>query len=457
MASAKKSKTVGILSSEMKTEENSKVILTITVTPERLREGLAFAYNRSKQYFNIPGFRKGKAPRKMIEQMYGREVFYEDAFNYILPDIYEEALDKYEIEPVYKPEIDMGDIDEKTGVTFIATVFVRPEVEIDEYYGLTYHKGDAEATEEDIQQALRAEQEKNSRQISVSRPAETGDVVTINFKGFMDGSDEPFEGGSGEDHELTLGSGQFIPGFEEQVVGHVPGDDFNVTVTFPENYHHADYSGKDAVFEVEVLDVKANELPEINDEFAEDVSEFDTLAEFRQDLASRIKESKEVNLENEKRDMIMKQLIALAKLEVPEAMYLGRVEDMFNEFARGIEMRGMDMENYMRFTQTSEATLKMAWRKQAEDDINGTLALSAVAKKEAFEVTEEEFKKLACEVMGKEEGDEQILTIIQDMHPSRRKELERSILCQKALDFVMEKATAVDALADEPVNLKEEV
>jgi len=443
MASAKKqkkSKVEFISACEMEKMDDCKLKLTITVGSERFREGLQHAYNRTKNYFNMPGFRKGKAPRKMIEQMYGRDVFYEDALNFVLPDAYEAALDKHEIEPVYRPEIEPGEMSEKDGAIITIVTFIRPEVEIEEYNGLKYPNADSEATEEDIEKALKAEQEKNSRQVSVSRSAEMGDVVTINFKGFMDG--EPFEGGAGEEHDLTLGSGQFIPGFEEQVVSHVPGDEFNVEVTFPEEYHHPDYAGKAATFEVEVLDVKANELPEIDDEFAEDVSEFDTLEEFKADLAKRITESKTANLENNRRSHIMKKLIEIAKMDVPEEMYLGRLDDMMNDFAHNIQMRGMDIESYMRFTQTSEESLKASWRKQAENDVTGMLALEAVAKKEDIAVTDEDFEKRVAEASGKE-GDD-LAELIKEMHPHRRKELERSIKCEKALDLVMEKAVASD-------------
>ncbi|MCL2357189.1 MAG: trigger factor [Defluviitaleaceae bacterium] len=436
MAKKKKSTVENLKSSEMEQLEPCKLKLTITVGPERVREGLAFAYNRNKQYFNIPGFRKGKAPRKIIEQMYGREVFYDDALNYILPDAYEEALDKHEIEPVHRPDIDPGDVSETEGVVFTAIVFVRPEAEVGEYTGLAYPKTNTEATEADIKDALKAEQEKNSRQVSVNRAAAMGDVVTINFEGFIDG--EAFSGGKGEDYDLTLGSGQFIPGFEEQIAGASVGDDLKVNVKFPDDYHATEFAGKDAVFEVEVLDVKANELPEINDEFAEDVSEFDTLAEFRDDLAKRIKENKEASLTNMKRAHLLKKLIGVSTVDIPEAMYLGRLDDMFRDFAHSIQMRGMDIENYMRFTQTSEEFLKASWRKQAETDVQGMLALEAVAKKESLVVDDEAFETRVKDATGRE-GDE-LAKIIADMHPARRKELERSLLCEKALDFITEKA-----------------
>ncbi|MCL1878084.1 MAG: trigger factor, partial [Defluviitaleaceae bacterium] len=374
--------------------------------------------------------------RKIIEQVYGKEVFYDDALNHILPDAYDKALDIHELEPVHRPDVDTGEINEAEGATFTAVIFVRPSAEVGEYVGLAYPKTETEATEEDIQNALKAEQEKNSRQVSVKRAAEMNDVVTMNFEGFID--DEPFSGGKGEDYDLTLGSGQFIPGFEEQLVGANVGDDIDVNVSFPDDYHAPEFAGKAAVFKVEVLDVKANELPEIDDDFAEDVSEFDTLAEFKEDMAKKITESKEANLVGMKRAHLLKKLIAVSTVEIPEEMYLGRLDDMFRDFAHNIQMRGMDIENYMRFTQTSEEFLKASWRKQAEVDVQGMLALEAVANKEGLTVEEEVFVTRVKDATGKE-GDD-LAKIIEDMHPARRKELERSILCEKALDFVTERA-----------------
>ncbi|MCL2455923.1 MAG: trigger factor [Defluviitaleaceae bacterium] len=429
-----------IVSCEAENLENGKVKLTIKVGAERFREGLQYAYGRNKQYFNIPGFRKGKAPRKLIEQSYGRDVFHEEALNFVLPDAYEAALEKHALEPVYKPEIEPGEINETDGIVVFATVQTRPTAEIQDYYGLTFPKNDFDATEEDIQNALRAEQEKNSRQVSSNDPAKIGDVVTINFKGFIDG--EPFEGGAGEDHDLKLGSGQFIPGFEDQLVGKIPGDDVHVNVNFPDEYHHEEFAGKAAVFEVEILDVKTHELPEINDEFAEDVSEFDSLAEWRDDLAKKITENKKLNTENKKRSHLTKKLIALSKAEIPEEMYLARLDDMMYEFSQQLAMRGIELESYMRFTQMSEEMLRASWRKQAEIDVNGAVALEAVAKKENISVSAEDFEKRIAEISNKE-GDE-LKNFVDGINPMRRKELERSMRCEKAMDIVAEKAVATD-------------
>jgi len=420
--------------------EPTKLKITMNISPEGFREALHEAYTKNRGHFSLQGFRKGKAPRKMIEQAYGREIFYEDAFNSILPLAYEAALDEHGIEPVYRPEIEPGPASENDGAVFYATVDIRPVAEIDGYYGLTYPKGDAEPTEDEIQQALKAEQEKSATQVSVDRPAEMGDILTINFKGFFDG--EPFEGGEGFDHELTLGSKQFIDTFEEQLVGHVVGDDVTVNVTFPEGYHHEEYSNKPAVFEVEILDIQGKVLPEIDDDFAGNVSEFDTLAEYRESLVEMIRKNKEANLENVKRGHLVKQLVEKATMEVPEGMYLARVDDMMDEFARSIQMQGMNVESYMRFTQTTPEMLKEQWRPQAEVEVKNMLALEAVAIKENLTVTEEELKERLGKITTKE-GDE-LAEIINNMHPSRRKDFERSVLCEKAMEFVIEKAVATD-------------
>jgi len=428
-------------SSTLENLEATKLKLTITVSPEGFRKGLQESYNKNKGHFNVQGFRKGKAPRKMIEQAYGRDVFYEDAINAVLPDAYESALDEHSIEPVYRPEIELASAaSEAEGVTFHATVYTRPEAEVDGYHGLAYPKGDAEPTEEDIQQAIAAEQAKSATQQSVERPAEMGDILTINFKGYF--GDEPFEGGTGSDYELTLGSKQFIDTFEAQLVGHIPGDDVVVNVTFPEEYHHPDYAGKPAKFEVEVLDVQAKVLPEINDDFASNVSEFDTLAEYREDLAKTIRTRKESELENTKRGYVMKQLADKAIMEVPEAMYLARLDDMMEDFSRRIQMQGMNMDMYMRYTQLTPEKLKENWRPQAEAEVKNMLVLEAVAKKEGFTLSEDEFAETLSKITG--QGVEEVKALIPTLPPFRRKELERSALCEKAMELVLEKAVDTD-------------
>ena len=443
MALPKNFSVEGNITASQEQVEANKLKLTITISPEFFRLGLADVFNKNKWYFNVPGFRKGRAPRKLVEQMYGRDIFYEDALNFCMPRAYETALELLDVEPVYVPDVDPGEIDEKTGAVFYADVYVRPEVAIEGYLGLTYPKTEIDATEADIQNALRAEQEKNARQVSIDGPVKNGDVVTINFKGYIDG--ELFEGGSSEDHDLTIGSGQFIPGFEEQLIGTVPGDDINVDVTFPEDYQHEDYAGKAATFEVEIIDIKSNELPELNDDFASDISEFDTMAEYREDLAKTITEHKKQNAENTINSHLIQQLVDRIEADIPEAMYLSRIDDMYEEFKHSIRMRGLDVESYMRFTQLTEEGLKEGWREQAEGDVKSSLVLEAIAKKEGIIVSEEVFTE---KMMGANKNDstneETINKMIESMPKGRRKEIERSILCEKALEFVKENAIELE-------------
>jgi len=427
-------------SSTLETLEPAKLKFTVTISPEAFREGLQLAYNKNKGRFNVQGFRQGKAPRKMIEQMYGREVFYEDAMNELLPDAYESALDEHNIEPVYRPELEFGSTSETEGAVFYATVYIRPEVEVDGYYGLTYPKVDIEPTEDEILNVIAAEQEKNANQESVDRPAEMGDVVIINFKGYID--DVAFEGGEGFEHSLTLGSKNFIDTFEEQLVGHKPGDDVVVNVTFPEEYHSPDYAGKAAKFEVEVIDVRSKNLPELNDEFASNVSEFETLAEYREDVSKKIKASKENNLDNVMASSIVKQLVEKAKMDVPEAMYLARVDELLEDIAANMKRQGMDMEMYMRFTQSTPESIRESLRPRAEEEVKNILALEAVATKEAMTISDEEFIENIAKMTMQEK--EEAAKLAETIHPNRRKVLERSMLCEKALDFLKEKAIAVD-------------
>jgi len=426
----------------VETLEPTKLKLTVKVSPEAFRQGLTEAYNKNKHHFNIQGFRKGKAPRKMIEQLYGREVFYEDALNAVLPDAYEAALDEHEIEPVYRPEIEPGPASEAEGAEFYATIYIRPLAEVDEYHGLFFQKPDIEPTEDDIHEVLTRELEKSATQVSSDRPAEMGDIVMINYKGYFIGEDEPFEGGTGTDHSLTLGAKQFIGTFEEQLVGHIPGDDVEVNVAFPEEYHHPDYSGREARFEVEILDVQTKELPELNDEFASNVSDFETLVEYRADIAEKIKKTKESNADNIKRSQILRQLAKKATVDIPEAMFHARLDEMMQEFEQRLQMQGINMEMYMRFTQANADDMKQNWRPQAEMEVRNMLVLEAVARKEELTVSEEDLTAYIGKITG-QEGDA-LTALVTSLPPFRRKEIERSCLCDKAMEFLIEKAIETD-------------
>lgn len=428
------------MSSVEKAEKN-QVRLTFEVTPERFQEGLKYSYNKNRGYVNISGFRKGKAPRKLIEQAYGKDFFYDDAINHVLPDAYEQALEENGVEPVYKPSIRVSEADEATGVVFVAEVYVKPEVEIDGYYGLTYPKADTEPNDSDIQAKLQAEREKNARVVSVDRPAENNDIVSINFTGYVD--DVPFEGGEGKDYDLTLGSHHFIDDFEDQLVGHVAGDEVDVHVAFPENYGHKELSGKDALFKVEILEVKTKEYPEIDDEFAQDVSEFETLAEYRQNLADKIREDKEKKALLDKSSHVMQQLVGRAAMDVPEVMYTARVEEMLEDLRYRLSMQGMTLEMYLEFAQTTEAALKASYEKPAREDVNGMLALEAVAKKENMTISDEEFREQIEKMT--ENRDISVDDWMNRITPERKKEIMQNLLNQKALDFVLAQSIAVDS------------
>ena len=435
------------VSSEIVESENNKVTFTLHISPEYFREGLNHVHNKNKGYFNIPGFRKGKAPRKIVEQMYGNDIYHEDAINYCLPDAYEHALDIHELEPVYKPDVDTKSTSEKEGAVFSIKIDVRPDVEINEYKGLPYPLANTEVTEAELDAALKSEQEKNARRVSVDRKAELGDVVTINYVGFIDG--EPFEGGSAQEQDLFLGTGQFIPGFEDQLVGFGAGDDVTVNVTFPEKYNYTELAGKDATFEVEIVDVQKRELPELDDEFAETVSEFDTIEEYREYLKEKMKEYKIANLENVKRNYVLRKLVETSVMEVPESMYLARLDEMMDDFSSQIRMKGMDVENYMRFSDMTEASLKASWRTKAELDVQSSLALHAIALKENLTVDSDEFRKRVSEIMRL--SDDAVDKYIEEMPKRQIKEFERHILCTKAFDFILENAIATEGIEDEGI------
>jgi trigger factor len=420
--------------------EKNKVKLTFEADSETLSRGLEFSYSKNKHYISIDGFRKGKAPRKVIERLYGKDVFHDDAINHILPEVYEEALEAHGLEPVYRPDIQVESVNEATGAVFVAEVYVKPEVAVDGYHGLTYPKPQTEPTEEDIQARLRTEQDKNARTITVERPAENGDIVTINFSGFID--NEPFEGGTAEDYELTLGTNTFIDTFEAQLVGHQAGDDVDVNVTFPEEYHAENLKGKPALFKVEVIEVQAKEMPEINDEFAQDVSEFETLAEYRQSIADTIRKNKEEQAQSAKRVHVVKQLVEKAVMEVPEVMYTARAEEMTEDFSFRLRRQGLDLETYLQVNRTTEAGLRESFMQPAKDDVNASLVLEAVAKNEQFEISDEEFLAHVEEVFADSGRD--VVEFMAGLHPKRKEEMMQELLNKKALDFVLEKAVAVE-------------
>lgn len=378
--------------------EHNMVKLTIEVSAEEFEKAMQNAYLKNKGKINIPGFRRGKAPRQMIEKMYGAGIFYEDAANEVIPAAYDREIAECDLELVSQPKIDVTQIEKGKPFIFTAEVAVKPEVTLGEYKGLEVPKTEIEVTEEEIQAEVDKEREKNSRMIDVDdRAVANGDIIKLDFDGSVDGV--PFEGGKSENYELTVGSGSFIPGFEEQLVGAEIGKELDVKVTFPEEYHAKELAGKEAVFKCKVNEIKVKELPDADDDFAQDVSEFDTLAEYKEDIRKRLTERKETEAKNAKETAAVEKAVENAQMDIPAAMIDSQVRQMADDFARRIQSQGLTVEQYLQFTGMTAEKLLEQMRPEAEKRIKNSLTLEAVAKAENFEISdekvEEEIKKMA--------------------------------------------------------------
>ena len=371
--------------------EKNMAKLTIEVSAEELEKAIQGAYLKNKNKITIPGFRKGKAPRKMIEQMYVKEVFYEDAANALIPDAYEKALAECTEEIVSSPKIDVTQLEAGKPFIFTAEVALKPEVTLGTYKGVKVDKVEVEVTEEEVDAEINKERENNSRTITVEdRAVKDGDMTVIDFEGFVDGV--AFEGGKGEDYPLTIGSGAFIPGFEEALIGAEIGVETDVNVTFPEDYQAAELAGKAAVFKCTVKEIKEKELPELDDEFASEVSEFDTLAEYKEDVKKNLAEKKEAAAKSAKEDAAIDAVIAEAKMEIPDAMVETQQRQMVEDFAQRIQSQGISMEQYMQFTGLDASTLLEQVKPQAMKRIQSRLVLEAVVAAEGLTASEEDFE-----------------------------------------------------------------
>ncbi|WP_459129126.1 trigger factor [Guggenheimella bovis] len=384
-------------------QEKSHVKIEYTVSKEEFEPFLEKAYQKTKNKYAIAGFRKGKVPRKMLEIHYGKDLFYDDALNMLIPDLYDESVEKLGLDPVAQPTFEMDSVDDDT-LHFHANVAVRPEVKLGAYKDLKVEELDTTVTDEDVKKAVDMEREKNARITPVEREAQMGDILTIDFVGYI--GDEAFEGGSAEGIDLELGSGQFIPGFEEQLVGAKKGDDKEVNVTFPEQYTE-ELRGKDARFEVKVQEVKAKELPEADDDFAGDISEFDTFKEFEEDLRKKLQEEKERTASNHRKDERMKMALEGLEVEIPEEMIDQEIDGMMNDFKRQMSMQGIKVEDYFKFTNSTEADMRNDMRLEATNRVKGMLLFEEVVKAEKLEVSEdelnEEVKRLATELKREED------------------------------------------------------
>ena len=417
--------------------EKNMAKLTIEASAEDLEKAIEKVYQRQKNKISIPGFRKGKVPRQMVEKMYGREVFYEDAANELISDAYDKALLECEEDIVSSPKIEVTQIEAGKPFIFTATVALKPEVKLGKYKGVKIDKIDTEVTEEEVDAEINKERENNARNISVEdRPVKDGDVTTLDFEGFVDGV--AFEGGKGENYPLTIGSGAFIPGFEEQLVGAEIGKEVEVKVTFPEDYQAENLKGKDAVFKCTVKEIKEKELPELDDEFASEVSEFDTLAEYREDVKKNLAEKKAKDAKNAREEAAVNAVIEGAEMEIPEAMLETQQRQMVDEFAQRITMQGLSMEQYFQFTGTSYGQMVEQVKPQAEERIKARLVLEAVAKAENLEATEEDYEK-ELETMAEVyqmEADK----VKELMGEREKKNIMQDLAVRKAAEFVAENA-----------------
>ena len=417
--------------------EKNMAKLTIEVSADDLEKALQSAYNKQKSKINIPGFRKGKVPRQMIEKMYGPEIFYDDAANALIPKAYADAYDECELDIVSQPKIDVVQIEKGKPFIFTAEVATKPEVTLGEYKGLKVDKVSNRVTQKEVDAKIQEEAEKNARTIVVEdRAVQDGDEVVLDFEGFVDGV--AFEGGKGENYPLTIGSGSFIPGFEEQLVGVESGKEVEVNVTFPEDYHAEDLKGKPAVFKCTVHEIKAKELPEIDDEFAAEVSEFDTLEEYKADVKAKIKAQKEADGKAKKEDQAVEQAVANATMEIPDAMLDTQVRQMADDFAQRMMQQGLTMEQYFQFTGLTAEKMMEDLRPQALKRIQTRLVLEAIAKAENIEISDEKLDEEIAKMAEayKMEADK----LKEFMGEAEKKQMKEDMAVQEAVTFLVENA-----------------
>ncbi len=416
--------------------EKNMAKLTIEVPAQEFEDAIEKAYQKNKGKIQIPGFRKGKVPRKMIEQMYGKSFFYEDAANALIPDAYEKAVEECEETIVSSPKIDVTQIEAGRPFIFTAEVALKPEVTLGKYKGVEVPKSDLTVTDEEVDADLNQQRENNSRMVTVERAVEDGDTAVIDFEGFVDGV--AFEGGKGENYSLVIGSHSFIDNFEEQLVGKNAGEDVEVNVTFPEQYQSAELAGKPALFKVSIKEVKEKQLPELDDEFASDVSDFDTLAEYREDIKKKLGEKKEQDAKNAKEDAAVEAVIADAQMEIPEAMVETQQRQMLDDFAQRLQMQGMSLELYTQYTgQTPQAMLDSV-KPQALKRIQSRLVLEAVAAAEKLQASEKDFENEINRMAEsyKMEADK----VKEIMGEAGKKQIMEDLAVSKAADFLRDNA-----------------
>lgn len=430
------------MSLQVENLEKNMVKFTIEATAEEFEAALEKAYQKNKGKMNVQGFRKGKAPRVIIEKMYGAGIFYEDAANIIIPDAYEKAVDESKLDIVSRPEIDVVQIEKGKSFIFTAEVAVKPEVTLGQYMGIEVEKKPVEVTEDDINAELNKVREQNSRTITIDdRAVQDGDMTVIDYEGFIDGT--PFEGGKGDNYSLTIGSHSFIDTFEDQLIGKKIGEEVEVNVTFPAEYHVAELANKPALFKVTIKEIKVKELPELDDDFAQDVSEFDTLADYKEDIKKHILEGKEKDAKRAKEDAIVEKIIENATMEIPDAMIETQTKQMADEFAQRLQMQGLSIEQYFQFTGMNIQKLLEEMKPQALDRINTRLVLEAIVKAENIVISDEELEKEIADMAASYKMEvDKLKELISD---KEKEQITLDMAVQKAVDVVYEAAVDVEA------------
>lgn len=417
--------------------EKSMAKLTIEVPAEELEKALQKAFMKNKNRISVPGFRKGKVPRQMVEKIYGPEVFYEDAANELILEAYEKAVDECGEDIVSSPEIEVTQIKKGEPFIFTAEVALKPPVKLGKYKGVKIDKIDTEVTDEEITAEIDKERENNARNIEVTdRAVKDGDMTVLDFEGFVDGV--AFEGGKGENYPLTIGSGAFIPGFEEQLVGAEIGKEVEVNVTFPEDYQADELKGKAALFKCTVKEIKEKELPELDDEFASEVSEFDTLEEYKADVKATLTERKAKEAKDAKEAAVIEAIVKDSEMEIPDAMLATQQKQMVDEFAQRIQMQGLSLDQYFQFTGTTYDKMVEQVRPQAEKRIKSRLVLEAIVEAEKIEATEEDFEE---ELKAMAEAYQMEVEKVKEMLPEKSvSQIKADLAVRKAAEFAVEKA-----------------
>lgn len=429
------------MSSNLKKIENSVATIELNIPKEKFEEGLNFSYKKNVGRFNIPGFRRGKAPRIIVERYYGEGVLYEDAIEHLFPDAYQEAIDSLKIEPIDSPTIDIVQIGKGKDLIIEAVVPILPDVELGQYKGIEVKKVEYNVKDEDVENRLEQMRQRNARVVPVEdRAAQMGDIVDISFEGFING--EPFEGGKSDNYSLELGSKTFIPGFEEQIVGHNINDEFDVNVKFPEDYRVEELKGKDAVFKVKLLSIKYKELPELNDDFAKDVSEFDTLDELKEDIKRELKEQYDRSAEEEMKENAVKAVVANSKVEIPEVLIDRQIDISLRDLDYNLRYQGLDLDKYLEITGKTKEDLRKEMHDDAALRVKTQLVVDKIGKVENITATDEEVENRLNEMA--RNYNIKVEDLKKELNESQINNIKDDIVYFKTIDFIFENSKIVD-------------